>query len=102
LMRYETRTPLSPMETLSLARDHFVNDVGLAETPGPPRGVRFEGGGGGVTVTAERRSPAELTVVEIVAREWDSEAVTFLKRLANRGRPPSWWERLFFARRPPR
>ncbi len=82
-MRYETTSKREPREVLSLARDYFTNEWGLAEQPGTNTTVRFQGGGGGVSVTAVVRGGS--THVEIIAAEWDRQARQFLSRLAGRG-----------------
>lgn len=75
MINLETTTRLGPEDALALARDYFGGTLGLTETrlDGLRRG--FEGGGGGVQVSAR---PGEgVTIVEILSREWDTQATEF-------------------------
>ncbi|GIW10101.1 MAG: hypothetical protein KatS3mg061_1158 [Dehalococcoidia bacterium] len=78
-MRYETTTRAIPPTVLALAREFFGQRYGLREVSATPRSVSFEGGGGGVAVSA--RGTREGTAVEVVAREWDYQAQEFLRLL---------------------
>lgn len=80
-MRYETRTRLRPADVISRARDFFVTNYGLTERRTSPTNVSFEGAGGGVAIDA-KAGPDSKTIVDIVAREWDQQAVEFIKKLA--------------------
>ena len=80
-MRYGTDTQLSPEEVLARARAFFGagGELGLPEARGGPGSVTFEGGGGGVAVSA--RAAAGRTEVTVLSREYDWWAERFLLEL---------------------
>jgi hypothetical protein len=84
MVRYGKTTTLSPGQVLQLARAHFgpEGELGLPLTREAPNEVVFEGGGGGVAVTALLRAGTLATTdVEIVSREYDYWAERFLPQL---------------------
>ena len=91
MVRYGKETPLSPKRVILLAREHFGpdGDLGLPIVKESWNEVGFEGGGGGVSVTAMPK-PAQLDVtdVTITSREYDRWAEDFLAALPNVPGPP--------------
>ncbi|MCS6802859.1 MAG: hypothetical protein RMM58_11990 [Chloroflexota bacterium] len=79
MIRLETTTRALPATVLRLARAFFGERYGLAETSADATSVTFEGGGGGVTVSAQATRAG--TVVEITSREWDEQARQFAAQL---------------------
>lgn len=82
-MRYGATTQAKPEEVLDLAREFFGGEWGLQECESADSSASFEGGGGGVGISAT--PAADGTEVELLAREWDHQAQEFLRRLKGRG-----------------
>jgi hypothetical protein len=78
-MRYGTETDLAPDEVINLARGFFGGEWGLKECGSETCAASFEGGGGGVTVSAT--TDDGHTAVELLAREWDRQAQEFLRKV---------------------
>ena len=86
MARYGKETPLSPKRTILLAREHFGpdGDLGLPIVRESWNEVSFEGGGGGVTVSAmPKPARLEVTDVTITSREYDRWAERYLAALPN-------------------
>ena len=86
MARYGKETPLSPKRAILLAREHFGPDgeLGLPVVRESWNEVSFEGGGGGVTVSAMPK-PARLDVTDVTipSREYDRWAERYLAALPN-------------------
>ncbi len=75
-----TKTKLSPEEAIKRAVEFFgPGGYGLAIKNQTPDCASFEGGGGGVEVTA--CSGEKRTSVELFSREWDYQVKEFIGKI---------------------
>jgi hypothetical protein len=84
MIRYGKSTTLSPRQVLQLARAHFgpAGALGLPISHEAPNEVAFADALGGVAVTAlPRAGTLATTEVEVVSREYDVWAESFLPQL---------------------
>ncbi|HET8629063.1 MAG TPA: hypothetical protein VFL91_16700 [Thermomicrobiales bacterium] len=84
MLRLSKTTRLAPQEALRRARAAFGpgGDLGLAVARSSWNEVVFEGGGGGVAVTAlPRAGDLRATEVTVVSREFDAWAARYLRDL---------------------
>ena len=81
MLKIATTTKLSPEEAIKRAVEFFgPGGYGLEVKEQQPNCASFEGGGGGVDVTAcveEKR-----TSVELVSREWDYQVKEFIRKIS--------------------
>jgi hypothetical protein len=76
MLRIENKSKHSQSEVIKKAIKHFNGGYGLEVKEQSDDFVRFEGGGGGVSVST--RTEDNKTVVEVLSREWDFQAKEFL------------------------
>jgi hypothetical protein len=97
MARYGKETKLPPKAVLAQARTFFGpdGDLGLPIINTSWNEMRFEGGGGGVEVTAlPRAGELGTTDVTILSREYDLWAERFLARLSDAERSPGLLKRM--------
>lgn len=97
MARYGRETTLAPGAVLRLARARFGpgGELGLAIAREGLGTVAFEGGGGGIEITATPRIGAlRVTDVTILSREFDPWAERFLGELGDAERGPGPLRRL--------
>jgi hypothetical protein len=76
-----TRTKLSPEEAIKRAVEFFgPGGYGLEVKEQSPECTHFEGGGGGVEITAwvEKKG----TSVEVLSEEWDFQVKKFIRKIS--------------------
>lgn len=86
MVRYGKTTKLAPKQVILLAREHFGpdSDLGLPISRESWNEVVFEGGGGGVAITAlPQAGNLGRVEVTILSREYDYWAERFLRKLPN-------------------
>jgi hypothetical protein len=82
MLRIATRTRLSPEEAVKHAVEFFgPGGYGLEIKEQTPVCAYFEGGGGGVEVTA--CAEEEGTSLELVSREWDNQVRAFMSKITH-------------------
>ena len=80
MLKIATKTKLSPEEAVKRAVEFFGPDgYGLEIKNQSPDCAYFEGGGGGVEVTA--CAEEKRTSVELESREWDYQAKEFIRKI---------------------
>jgi hypothetical protein len=79
MLRLVTKTKISPEEAVVKAKQYFGTELGLKAEEQSPTCVYFEGGGGGVEVTAYIED--KQTSVEMVSREWDYQTKEFASKI---------------------
>ena len=97
MARYGKETKLPPKAVLAHAQTFFGPDgaLGLAIISASWNEVRFEGGGGGVEVTAlPRAGELGTTDVTVLSREYDQWAERFLADLSDAERGPGLIQRI--------
>jgi hypothetical protein len=97
MARYGKETKLPPKAVLAHARSFFGpdGDLGLPIISASWNEVRFEGGGGGVEVTAlPRAGELGTTEVTVLSREYDQWAERFLAALSDAERGPGLLRRM--------
>lgn len=88
-MRYEVITDLTIAEALEQAKAYFgQGGEGLQLISETRMGLRFQGGGGHVTLTATPGTTG--TVLDLETREWDYPVQQFMTRVSKRRH---WWTR---------
>ncbi len=80
MLRIATTTKLSPEEAIKRAVEFFGSGYGLEVKEQAPNCAYFEGGGGGVNVTACTEEKG--TSVELESREWDYQAEEFIRKIS--------------------
>ena len=81
MLRLETKTKLTPEEAIKQAVKFFGPDgFGLEIKDQSATCAYFEGGGGGIEVTA--CTDERETSVEMVSREWDYQVREFVNKIA--------------------
>jgi hypothetical protein len=78
MLRIETKTKLTPEDVINRAVKFFQGHQ-LKVLDQSPCSASFEGGGGGVNVTANNTNG--VTVVEFVSTEWDIQVKDFIESL---------------------
>jgi len=82
MLRIATRTKMSPEEAIKRAVEFFgPGGYGLEIKEQGPACAYFEGGGGGVEVTA--CAEEEGTSVEMESREWDYQVREFAGKISH-------------------
>ena len=82
MLRIATKTKLTPGEAIRQAVEFFGPDGYQLEIKDKaPACAEFEGGGGGVQVTA--CLDEEGTSVELISREWDHQVKEFVGKIAS-------------------
>ena len=80
MLKIETKTKLSPGEAIKRAVEFFGPDgYGLQVKEQSPECAYFEGGGGGVEVTACNEGKGSS--VELLSREWDFQVKEFIRKI---------------------
>ncbi len=80
MLKIVTKTKLSPEEAIKRAVEFFgPGGYGLEVKNQTPDCVSFEGGGGGVEVTA--CTEEKRTSVELFSREWDYQIKEFIAKI---------------------
>ena len=80
MLKIATKTKLSPEEAIKQAIEFFGPDgYGLEVKDQAPSCAYFEGGGGGVQVTA--CIEGKQTSVELESREWDYQVKKFIGKI---------------------
>ena len=80
MLRMSTKTKLSPEEAIRRAVEFFgPSGQGLEVKEQGPTCAYFEGGGGGVDVTACADEKGDS--LELVSREWDHQVMEFVDKL---------------------
>ena len=80
MLKIATKTKLSPEEAIKRAVEFFgPGGYGLKVKEQNPDCASFEGGGGGVEVTACAEEKG--TSVELESREWDFQVKEFIKKI---------------------
>lgn len=80
MLKIATKTKLSPEEAIKRAVEFFgPGGYGLEIKNQTPDGASFEGGGGGVEVTA--CTEEKRTSVELFSREWDYQVKEFIGKI---------------------
>ncbi len=80
MLKIATKTKLSPEEAIKRAVDVFgPGGQGLEVKNQTPDCAYFEGGGGGVNVTACTEEKG--TSVELESREWDYQVKEFIRKI---------------------
>ncbi|MBI4181089.1 MAG: hypothetical protein HY528_04085 [Chloroflexi bacterium] len=80
MLKVATKTKLSPEEAVKRAVKFFgPGGLGLQVKEENPECARFEGGGGGVDVTA--CAEGKGTSVELESREWDYQVKKFIEKI---------------------
>ena len=80
MLKMATKTKLSPEEAINRAIKFFGPDGhGLEVKEQAPSCVYFEGGGGGIRVTA--CVEGKQTSVEMESREWDFQVKEFIGKI---------------------
>ena len=81
MLKMATKTKLSPEETIKRAVDFFgAGGYGLEVKEQDDTHACFEGGGGGVDVSA--CAEEKETSVELVSREWDYQIKEFIGKIS--------------------
>jgi hypothetical protein len=87
-MRYKVQTILLSQVALEQAQTYFgPKGQGLTMTSQHKRALRWEGGGGHVSIMVKSDTP---TLLEIETREWDEAVRQFIAQLPQKR---SWWRR---------
>ena len=80
MLKIATRTKLNPEEAIKRAVEFFgPGGYGLEVKNQTPDCAYFEGGGGGVDVTA--CAEEKETSVELESREWDYQVKEFIRKI---------------------
>jgi len=80
MLKIATKTKLSPEEAVKRAVEFFgPGGYGLKVMEQCPECASFEGGGGGVEVTA--CTEEKRTSVELFSREWDYQVKEFIRKI---------------------
>ena len=80
MLNIETRSRLSPEEAIKHAVKFFgPMGYGLKVKEEAPCCVEFEGGGGGVAISASTQGNG--TKVELESREWDHQVKEFIQKI---------------------
>ena len=80
MLKIATKTKLSPEDAIKRAVEFFGPEgYGLEVKNQFPECAYFEGGGGGIEVTA--CADGKGTSVELLSLEWDYQAREFIKKL---------------------
>jgi hypothetical protein len=82
--RYETRSKLRPDVILADAQAFFGDNLGLEQVVSLTNSLRWEGGGGTVSVSVSPDDSGRETVVELVTREWDEPVREFMHKIGGR------------------
>lgn len=77
--RYAVNSELSPEEIGEKAVSYFADSVGLETTQKDRCCLRFQGGGGHVSIELTEKDDG--TEVEFVTREWDYHVKQFMKKI---------------------
>ncbi len=81
MLKIATKTRLSPEEAIKKAVQFFgPGGYGLEIKEQNPTCVYFEGGGGGINVSA--CTEGKRTSVEFESREWDSSVKEFIRKIS--------------------
>ena len=81
MLRISTITKMSPQEAIKKAVSFFgVGGYGLEVKEETSSYAYFEGGGGGVEVTACAEEKG--TSVELISREWDYQVREFINKIS--------------------
>jgi len=80
MLNIATKTKLSPEEAIKKAVEFFSSGYGLKVIRQEPTCASFEGGGGGVEVTACAEEKG--TSVELISREWDYQVKEFIRKIS--------------------
>lgn len=87
-MRYKVQTILPSQEALDQAHAYFgPQGKGLTITSQHKRALRWEGGGGHVSIIVKSNTP---TLLEIETRQWEEAVSQFIAQLPQK---QSWWAR---------
>jgi hypothetical protein len=79
MLKLEATTKLSPEEAVKKAVKYFGEGHGLKVNQISSCCVQFEGGGGGVEVTASPKGKG--ATVELESREWDYQVKEFIRQI---------------------
>lgn len=80
MLKIATKTKLSPEKAIERAVEFFGPDgYGLQVKEQSPECAYFEGGGGGVEVTACKEGKGSS--VELLSREWDFQVREFIRNI---------------------
>ena len=80
MLKIATKTKLSPEEAVKRAVEFFgPGGYGLKVMEQSINCASFEGGGGGVEVTA--CTEEKRTSVELISREWDYQVKEFIRKI---------------------
>ncbi len=81
MLKIATKTKLSPRDAIKKAVEFFgPGGYGLKVTEESATGACFEGGGGGIEVSAcvEEKGAS----VELISRAWDYQAKEFIRKIS--------------------